>query len=71
VVSSREAILIPAEQPGALASAVRSVFGNPAQAADRAAAARARLDREFAEGPWLNRYEAVYESALAVRRRSL
>jgi hypothetical protein len=33
-------------------------------AAARAQAARARLDRDFAAGPWIERYTAVYRTVL-------
>ena len=60
VVSPAEALLVPAEDPEALASAIRAVLGDPAAAAARAAAARARLEREFGMDPWLDRYEKLY-----------
>ena len=63
VVSSREAILVPAERPDALAAALRSVFMERSGAANRATAALARLEREFAEKPWLDRYQDVYRAA--------
>lgn len=61
VVSPNEALLVPAEHPAALAAALRAVHGDPTAAATRARAARARLERDFALDPWLDRYAALYE----------
>ncbi len=63
VVSSAEAALVATDDAEALAAEVRSVFGNPRRAAARAAAARRRLEREFAVGPWVERYRDVYTQA--------
>ncbi|HYK81711.1 MAG TPA: glycosyltransferase [Gemmatimonadales bacterium] len=62
VVSTQEALLVPADDPAALADAVRRVHAEPAAAAARARRARARLTQEFALAPWLERYEAIYRS---------
>jgi len=63
VVSPAEAALVAADDAEALAAAVRGVFAAPGLAADRARAARRRLEREFAVGPWVDRYRDVYEQA--------
>lgn len=60
VVRDSEAMLVPPEEPAALARAVLMVRGNPAEAAQRAGAARLRLEERFGEGPWLDAYERVY-----------
>jgi len=70
VVSDREAILVQPEDPVALASGIRAVLSDAAAAADRAAGARARVERDFAISPWLDAYDAVYERAIARRRAS-
>jgi len=62
VVGDNEAVLVPADDPGALAAAVRSVMADPDAARMRAAAARRRLASVFALEPWLDRYEAIYEA---------
>ena len=62
VVSPREALLIGADDPAALARAIRAVHGDPAAAADRARRANERLASEFAPGPWLEQYERIYRS---------
>lgn len=60
VVTAAEAILVPPESPGALAEAIRRVHGDPAGAAERAAAARTRLDTVYGYASWLERYERLY-----------
>jgi len=60
VVSVEEAVLVRSEDPLALASGIRDVYEHAAAAARRARAARARLEREFAVGPWLGRYVEIY-----------
>jgi len=60
VLSDAEALLIPPQDPIALARAIRAVLVDRSGARARAAAAQVRLARDFAPGPWLARYEAVY-----------
>jgi glycosyltransferase involved in cell wall biosynthesis len=62
VVSTGEALLVPPEDPAALARAIRIVYDDPAAAATRARAARARLNAEFAFEPWIDRYDTIYRS---------
>ena len=64
VVGGREAVIVPAEDPAALAGAVRALLADPGRAAERARAAAERLETEFAEEPWLRRYEEVYGAVL-------
>ena len=59
VLSAAEGVLLPPEDPRALARAIRSVVHNPPAAARRACAARDRL-AHFEIAPWLDRYEAIY-----------
>ena len=66
--SDDEAILVPAEDPRALAAAIDAVRTQPAAARARAERARRRLERDFAPRPWLERYEALYRSLAAGRR---
>ena len=61
IVSSTEALLVPAGDPAALADAVLEVYRNPNSAATRARAACARLLAEFQIDPWVSRYQALYE----------
>lgn len=62
VVSANEALLVPPEDPYAVATALREVLRDPAAARRRARAARERLEGEFGIGAWLGRYEAVYRA---------
>jgi len=64
MLDETEALLVPSEQPAALAKAIGSVREDALSAARRAQAARMRLERDFAVEPWVRRYEAVYRSVL-------
>jgi glycosyltransferase involved in cell wall biosynthesis len=61
VVSDNEAVLVPPRNPAALANALRGLYHGPHVAAVRAGRARERL-HEYAEAPWLQRYQALYHS---------
>ena len=65
VVSPREAVLVPPDDPIVLADRIRDVYQNQAAAQERARAARARVERDFAVAPWLDRYEAIYRLVAA------
>jgi glycosyltransferase involved in cell wall biosynthesis len=65
VVGDHEALLVPADDPAALAAALRAVVADPDAARTRADAARRRLAGSFALDPWLDRYESVYAAARA------
>jgi glycosyltransferase involved in cell wall biosynthesis len=67
VVSSREALLVPPDDPGALADAVRRVWADPVAAAARARRARERLETGFALAPWLASYDRIYRSLRSAR----
>ncbi len=60
VVTAAEAILVPSDAPAALAEAIARVRDRPAEARERARAARARLDAVFAPAVWLGAYEVLY-----------
>ena len=64
VVTSRDALLVPPEQPELLASAIASVLRAPKAAAARANRASARLADIAAMEPWLDRYEQLYREVL-------
>jgi glycosyltransferase involved in cell wall biosynthesis len=64
VLSADEAILVPPEDEEALASAIRWMRTDPEAARQRVGRARERLLRDFALGPWLDRYELFYSSVL-------
>jgi glycosyltransferase involved in cell wall biosynthesis len=65
VVSGEEAVLVPTEDPHALAAAIREVVGNPDAAAARARAARTRLEEQFGVPAWVEAHRGVYRSARA------
>lgn len=67
VVSPTEALLVPPEDPAALGAAVRKTLEHSKAARERACAALRRVQRDFAVGPWLERYEALYSSLQAAR----
>ena len=58
-------LLVPPEQPAALAHAILSTYADPDAARQRAAAARRRLETEFGPDQWLDRYERVYRACLS------
>ncbi|CAN5840837.1 glycosyltransferase [soil metagenome] len=64
VVSEAEALIVEPEAPAELAAAIRAVHDEPGDARCRAAAARERLERDYALDPWLDRYETIYRSVL-------
>jgi glycosyltransferase involved in cell wall biosynthesis len=67
VITGAEALLVPPEDPAALAQAITAVRRDPAAAATRAARAREVLALRFAPGPWLDRHLELYR-AIAARR---
>ncbi|HEX2781399.1 MAG TPA: glycosyltransferase [Gemmatimonadaceae bacterium] len=60
MLAEREARLVRADDPAALAAALRECVDQPIAAAERARAARARLDAQHGTGSWIERYEAIY-----------
>lgn len=64
-----EVLLVPHDDPGALAEAIDAVRSDPAAARDRASAARRRIERDFAAAPWLERHERLYRSLAGERGR--
>ncbi len=64
VVRETEALLVPPERPDALARAMAAVRDNPDAARARARAAATRMSTEYAVGPWVERYAAVYRGVL-------
>ncbi|MFL5540194.1 MAG: glycosyltransferase [Longimicrobiaceae bacterium] len=60
VTGEAGALLVPADDPAALAAALRRVHRSPAEAFARAEAARRRLGTRYAVDPWLDAYEALY-----------
>jgi glycosyltransferase involved in cell wall biosynthesis len=64
-VSPAEALLVPSEDPDALAAAIRTTLANPTVARERAARARALLESSFAVAPWLAAHERIYRDAIS------
>jgi glycosyltransferase involved in cell wall biosynthesis len=60
VVSDREAILTPADDPRALAAGIVAALDRGDPTESRVEAARARLRSDYDLEAWLDRYEAVY-----------
>jgi glycosyltransferase involved in cell wall biosynthesis len=67
VVGTDDAVLVPSDNPGALAAALDAVFQDPAGAERRAQHAHARLDRDFAIERWQAEHDAIYQEVLRVR----
>ena len=67
IVSGNEALLVPADDPAALATAVSDVLRDPEAARRRALGAGRRLAEEFRLDPWLERYESLYRALAASR----
>lgn len=63
VVGDDDALLIPSNDPRALADAILSVRAEPELARARANRARRRLERDFSVATWLSRYAEVYDRA--------
>ena len=64
VVTDREAILVPPEAPAEIADAIREIHMDPAEAYQRAERGRKRLTDEFAFGPWIEKYVALYHTVI-------
>jgi glycosyltransferase involved in cell wall biosynthesis len=56
------AILVPPDDPAALAEAIRASMDDPAGRAARARRAAARAAAAYALEPWLDRHDAIYRS---------
>ena len=68
VVTEQEAILLPSEEPEALARGIRQVLDNRSDAGQRAQRARHRLRQKFAPERWLDAYEDLYQILIASSR---
>lgn len=62
VLTGREALLVPPEDPPALGAAIRQVLDDPKSARDRATAATQRLEEKFGAERWLASHEQLYRS---------
>jgi glycosyltransferase involved in cell wall biosynthesis len=61
VLTDEHGLLVPSEDPLALANAIRAVYLDRTGAARRASAARSRLNAEFSVNSWLDSYDRLYE----------
>ncbi len=68
VVTEQEAILVPSEDPDALARGIRQVLDNFSHAGQRAQRARRRLKQKFSPERWLDEYEHLYRTVIAGSR---
>jgi glycosyltransferase involved in cell wall biosynthesis len=64
VVTEADALLVPPEDPAAIATAVQAIRDEPTAAAIRSTAARQRLEDAFAIEPWLVAYEDLYHGII-------
>lgn len=64
VLRREDALLVDADDPESLASAIRETMRNPETARARAASARARLAAEYAVAPWVERHTTIYRQIL-------
>jgi glycosyltransferase involved in cell wall biosynthesis len=62
VISQQEGVLVPTENPAALAAGIRAAYMDRPAAMKRADAGRARLAAEFSIDSWLDRYDSLYAS---------
>jgi glycosyltransferase involved in cell wall biosynthesis len=67
VVTDAHAILVPSEQPRAIAAALAELRRDPTAAVQRTVLARERLVDVFGEARWVDAIESVYEQVLARR----
>ncbi len=65
VVTVREALLVPPEDPAALAAAVRELHRDAVSGRERARAAAARVAERYGLDAWLDAYERIYLAAAA------
>jgi glycosyltransferase involved in cell wall biosynthesis len=62
VIDATTGWLVPSDAPERLAGAIGEVLGSPAETRARAARAQARLARDFAVGPWIERHLLLYRN---------
>ena len=64
VMTDQHGWLVPAEQPGLLAAAIREAWASPDLRRLKSDAAARRLTQEYDLTPWLERYEALYRALI-------
>ncbi|HEY2805711.1 MAG TPA: glycosyltransferase [Gemmatimonadales bacterium] len=70
VVTAKEALLVSAERPADLASAMAAALDDAPASRARAASARARLARDFGLAPWIERHRRLYDDVLQSHEQS-
>jgi glycosyltransferase involved in cell wall biosynthesis len=65
MISEREALMVPPDDPASLAEALRAVHDFAGPAYERARLAYARLARDFSYHRWIARYESIYAALAA------
>lgn len=70
-VVSDVALLVPADDPGALAAAIDNVFERPEDTLRRVDVGARRLVEQFSVAPWVSAYEALYDHVLAQRAKMI
>lgn len=65
VVTSREALLVPAEQPAQIAGALADIASGQSAARERGVRARDKAKEKFGPAAWLTAVSAVYDAASA------
>jgi glycosyltransferase involved in cell wall biosynthesis len=65
VVTSREALLVSAEQPAQIAGALADIASGQSAARDRSVRARDKAKEKFGPAAWLTAVSAVYDAASA------
>lgn len=66
MLSDSEALLVESERPDLLAAAIAASLGDASLASARAAAALARVQRDFNAEPWINRHVSLYRDLAGV-----
>jgi glycosyltransferase involved in cell wall biosynthesis len=67
LLSDRMALLVPSDDPLALAAAIRDTISDPAASSARADAARRHLRESYSVSAWSERYESLYRRILDQR----
>lgn len=67
LLSSAQGLLVPTDDPLALAAAIRATIDDPASASMRAQAAEQRQRSEYDVAPWAARYESLYRHLIGAR----
>jgi glycosyltransferase involved in cell wall biosynthesis len=65
VITSEHALLVPTEQPGAIAEALAELRRDPSAATDRSGLAHKRLLQAFSPKAWLEAVDEVYRTVCA------